>query len=193
MSSTSVPTFLNADVSYTTADRPLSEAEFAETWAYIQSKAYATARRFGASDIDAEDIVQEASLVFLRQVRCSAVPAALPAVTKFVHGVVWRLTVGLHRRARTTESDADSVPSQLVDPEAAVQHHLDLQAVDEVVRAKLVSKDLEVILGGLNGEGSDELAERLRSTPGAVRTRRSRAISTLRKELERRLNLDEAA
>jgi DNA-directed RNA polymerase specialized sigma24 family protein len=99
----------------------------------------------------------------------------------------------LRRRARTCELAVETVPSQLVDPEIAAQHQLDLEVIDEVARAKLASEDLEVILGGLNGESSDELAERLGATPGAVRVRRHRAFRTLRGELRRLLNLGEAA
>ena len=192
MSTRVVPSFLIKTPSRNGKDRPLVEAEFAETWEYFQASAYRTARWYGASQADAEDIAQETGVIVLRRVREQRVAAAAPVVGLFVRQVTTRLTLALHRRAKPTDADTE-VPSDLAGPERTVWNQLDLEAVDEVARATLTSDDLEVILGKLNGERSDEVAERLGSTQGAVRARRSRALDKLRKGLKDRLNLDEAA
>lgn len=196
MTSRVVPAFLNPNVSYTTEDRPVTEAEFTETWSCFSSTVCAAARRLGASDADVDDIVQDVAMIFLRKVRDERIPAAAPVIRRFLHVLVHRTIAASRRKQRLASIDSEyvaNVEADVPDPEHVAEHRQDLVTLDRVARTKLSSREWEVILGGAEGVDSDELANRLGTTPGNIRVITSRARTILRRELEHSLKREEAA
>lgn len=196
MTSRVVPAFLNPNASHTTEDRPLTEAEFTETWTYFSSTVRSAARRLGASAADVDDIVQDVGLIFLLRVRMGRVPVAIPVIRRFLQALT-RGTVAASRRKRRptpmVSERLEAVEDTGADSESIAESRQDISTLDRVVRAKLSFREWEVILGGAEGVESDELANRLGTTPGNIRVIKSRAKTILRKELEHSLNREEAA
>jgi RNA polymerase sigma-70 factor (ECF subfamily) len=133
-------------------------------------------RRLGGSRDQAEDAVQEALVRALRALRAGKLPETPRAwLFVIVRNCCWDLARGLP----ATDALGDEVSAPGVDPADRAGHHDRLERVVAAIgelpasqRAVLVGRELE-------GRSYQELAERQRTTVGAVKSLLVRARRTL--------------
>jgi RNA polymerase sigma factor (sigma-70 family) len=134
------------------------------------------ARRLGGSRDQAEDAVQEALVRALRALRAGKLPEAPRAwLFVIVRNCCWDLARGLP----ATDALGDDVSAPGTDPADRAGHHDRLERVVAAIgelpasqRAVLVGRELE-------GRSYQELADRQRTTVGAVKSLLVRARRTL--------------
>jgi RNA polymerase sigma-70 factor (ECF subfamily) len=147
--------------------------------------------RFGArvcrDDFDADDAVQEAFTKLARRPDVAGTPGVLSWLLTVVRNACRRMLRPFARERQALGErleDADAVPAEALDPEAALARwrlvravHGAIARLDEPHREVLVLRDLE----GLSGS---ETAAALGLTEAAMKTRLHRARAELRRALE---------
>ncbi len=136
---------------------------------------------------DADDAVQEAFTKLARRPEVARAPSALSWLLSVVRNACLRMLRPFARERRTLGErieDADAVPTEALDPEAALARwrlcravHLAIATLDGPHREVLIMRDLE----GLSGT---QTAAALGLTEAAMKTRLHRARTDLRRALE---------
>jgi RNA polymerase sigma-70 factor (ECF subfamily) len=148
--------------------------------------------RFGVrvcrDGFDADDAVQEAFTKLARRPDVARAPGTLSWLLAVVRNTCRRMLRPFARERRVLGErleDADTVPAQALDPEAALGRwrlvravHAAIARLDQPHREVLILRDLE----GLSGP---ETSAALGLTEAAMKTRLHRARAELRRSLER--------
>ena len=148
--------------------------------------------RFGVrvcrDSFDADDAVQEAFTKLARRPDVARAPSALSWLLSVVRNACLRMLRPFARERRSLGeriADADAVPAEALDPEAALARWRLCRAVHAAI-ARLDGPHREVlILRDLEGLTGTEAAAALGLTEAALKTRLHRARAELRSALER--------
>ena len=141
-------------------------------------------RLLGAGAADAEDLLQETLLRFLR--RTEPHPAAAAALRTIARGL-WIDRTRWLRRSRAVQW-ADELDRTLRSPTADRDHELWLEALAEC-RGKLAERSRRALeLAYRDGLARDRIAAALGLAPNTIRNLLAAARDALRQCIERRLN-----
>jgi RNA polymerase sigma-70 factor (ECF subfamily) len=151
-------------------------------------RVYRFGMRVCRDGFDADDAVQEAFTKLARRPDVARAPSALSWLLSVVRNACLRMLRPFARERRTLGeriADADAVPTEALDPEAALARWQLCRAVHDAIatldgpqREALILRDLE----GLSGQ---QAAETLGLTEAAMKTRLHRARAEVRRALER--------
>jgi RNA polymerase sigma-70 factor (ECF subfamily) len=143
--------------------------------------AYRLARAIVADDADAEDLVQEASLIAWRKHRSLRDPGRLEAWFDRIVINLCRDRLRRRHTARTVERSTWPVDDHVAVPGEDTRDDLDL---DAALDALDVEHRIVVLLRYWQDRTVDDIAARLDIPPGTVKSRLHYALRQLRERLE---------
>ena len=144
---------------------------------------YAVALRILSDPAGAEDVMQD---VFLRVWRNPPVVEAPSGTLAGWFAVLGRnRAIDQLRRRRPSDPAEDAVLLSSVDVAAEGEHNILLQRARTMIEALPEEQQTVLHLAFFDGLSHSEIAERLRSPLGTIKTRLRRAVLTLRKAAER--------
>ena len=159
------------------------DAAFTALWNRYYQPILAFVRRRVADAGEAEDVTQE---VWLRAHRHAASFQGRSAVSTWLFGIarnecLFRLRTIGRRRNRETELGREPLPERPDVLHVAVARESAVRALQAL--GELPEESRALLLATITDESTDELARRFGCSPGALKTRRSRARDRLRQEL----------
>lgn len=158
-------------------------AAFRELFSHIEQKAFGTAYLISGKRGLAEDIVQEAFVCCIEQIKTLKSPEAFNVwFYRLITRVGWRMI----------KNHAKLVPDDILPEESVSKHNTEEKAHMEIINQKLIeavdglSGNLKtvIILHYFNGMSIEEISKVTRSLKATVKTRLYYARNVLRKKLE---------
>lgn len=158
-------------------------AAFRELFSHIEQKAFGTAYLISGKRGLAEDIVQEAFVCCIEQIKTLKSPEAFNVwFYRLITRVGWRMV----------KNHAKLVPDDILPEESVSKHNTEEKAHMEIINQKLIeavdglSGNLKtvIILHYFNGMSIEEISKVTRSLKATVKTRLYYARNVLRKKLE---------